>query len=525
MFRGIFLGVLLSLFCCLKNECVVRVGQIKKILCAGLAYLAIPSILFCFSLPLSLLQRIVLCLLMVYGFFNAVRRIMKSETLIRSDFEYKLRLDLFCMSIALLVLNHGAIFFDLSVVGDWHKHRSVLMSLYECPWDPLLCTGFDCSGQVGPGMHLVYYYAMYLPGVYVCKLLGGLVSSLPAPAIWGFLSTSFLIWNLLGIVIVFFLLPVVCRELFQAKDNMPWGIFYPVLVFFAGMDYWFIWIAEKTYLIGHAEWGAAQYNAQISSFISAWSWVPHQLVVAFLGVVFLALFRRHLSLFPFCLWTVFLLSGASLVWLGSIPILAYFLMSRLIRARHTLSVRKLWEFFSANLVNILSALFTTAAIFLFYSTKVEAEGFDILLTRAKLYDFFLFHFIEFYPAFMLGAAYYMIRRSFPPIIGFSFFSILVISAFHGGNWNDLVMRGSLPSLVLIMIFCASTVQTVVHEKRAAPYILVIIALLLTFPLFLNEYCVALEGMHPQLENGYAVYMQYAGDGRVRGILRLFNLAR
>lgn len=523
MFRGIFLGVLLSLLCGLKRECAVGVDQIRKILCAGLAYLTIPSALFCFSLPLSLLQRAVLCLLIVYGFFNAVRRIMKSETLLRPGHEYKLRLDWFLMSIALLALNHGAVFFDLSVVGDWHKHRSVLMSLYDCPWDPLLCTGFDCSGQVIPGTRLVYYYAMYLPGVYVCKLLGGLVSSLPAPSIWGFLSTSFLIWNMLGVAIIFLLLPVVCRELFRPGDNGPWGLFYPALVFFAGMDYWFIWIAKRTWLVGHAEWGAAQYNAQISSFISAWSWVPHQLVVTFLGVVFLALFRKNFSLFPFCLWTVFLLSGASLAWVGSIPFLAYFCVSRLIGVRRSLSFKQAGEFFSANLMNILSGLFVTAAIFLFYSTKVEAEGFDILLTRAKLYDFFLFHFIEFYPAFMLGVAYYMIRRSFPPIIGFSFLSIFVISAFHGGNWNDLVMRGSLPALALIMIFCASTVQTVVHEKRATPYILVVITLLLTFPLFLNEYCVALEGMHPQLENGYAVYMQYAGDGRVRGILRLFNL--
>ncbi|HPB68971.1 MAG TPA: hypothetical protein PKU74_08720, partial [Candidatus Omnitrophota bacterium] len=60
-------------------------------------------------------------------------------------------------------------------------------------------------------------------------------------------------------------------------------------------------------------------------------------------------------------------------------------------------------------------------------------------------------------------------------------------------------------------------------RQMAPCALALAACFLTFPLFLNEYFVALEGMHLQLENGYAVYMQYAGDGRVRGILRLFNL--
>ncbi|HQP12135.1 MAG TPA: hypothetical protein PK470_05170 [Candidatus Omnitrophota bacterium] len=523
MFRGIFLGVLLSLLCCLKHTCAVRGPRIKMVLCAGLAYFALPSVLFCFSLPLPLLHRVALCALVMYCFFNALTRVKKSETLIRPDHEYILRLDLFLLSLALLALNHGAVFFDLSVVGDWNKHRSVLMSLYDVPWDPLLCTGFDCSGQVPPGTHLVYYYALYLPGVYVCKLLGGLVSSLPVPALWGALSASFIIWNLLGVAIIFLLLPVVCRDLFRPENNGPKGVFYPVLVFFAGMDYWFIWIAKKTWLIGHAEWGATPYNAQISSFISAWSWVPHQLVVAFLGVIFLVLFRKNFSLFPFCLWSVFLLSGASLAWVGSLPLLAYFGVARLIGVRRSLSIRQLKAFFSENLVSLLSGILITITIFLFYSTKVEAEGFVRLLTRANLRDFFLFHFIEFYPAFMISVAYYRLRRTFPPVIGFCFVSILVISAFHGGNWNDLVMRGSLPALALIMVFCAAAVQTIVHARQMAPCALALAACFLTFPLFLNEYFVALEGMHLQLENGYAVYMQYAGDGRVRGILRLFNL--
>ncbi len=523
MFRGVFLGVLLSLLCILKKECFVRIQLIRKILLAALAYLAIPSLLFCFSLPLPLPHRSALCLLVMYCFFSSVRKIKNHRTFPPCDYEYKIRLDFFLMGILLLALNQGAIFFDLSVVGDWHKHRSVLMSLYENPWDPLLCTGFDCSAQVAPGMHLVYYYAMYLPGVYVCKLLGGMVSSLAGPSLWSILSVSFLIWNLLGMMIVFLLLPVVCQVLFKTKDRVSWGIFYPVLIFFAGMDYWFIWIHKKTWLIGHAEWGATAYNAQMSSFISMWSWVPHQLVVGFLGISLLILFSRNFSLFPFCLWTVFLLSGASLAWIGSIPILVYFLVVRFLDIRQELSWGCLRNIFAANLINILAGLFITMTIFLFYSTKVEAEGFDILLKRTTVGDFLLFHFIEFYPTFMLVVAYRLLRRTVPPILGFLFGWIVFIAMFHGGNWNDLVMRGSLPALSVIMIFCAYAVQAVIQKKRTASLILVLLVLLLTFPLFLNEYFVALEGMHPQLEEGYAVYMQYAGDGRVRGVWKLFNL--
>ncbi|HPB68371.1 MAG TPA: hypothetical protein PKU74_05615, partial [Candidatus Omnitrophota bacterium] len=77
MFRGIFLGVLLSLLCCLKHTCAVRGPRIKMVLCAGLAYFALPSVLFCFSLPLPLLHRVALCALVMYCFFNALTRVKK----------------------------------------------------------------------------------------------------------------------------------------------------------------------------------------------------------------------------------------------------------------------------------------------------------------------------------------------------------------------------------------------------------------------------------------------------------------
>jgi hypothetical protein len=305
--------------------------------------------------------------------------------------------------------------------ADYLKHNAVLKDLISQPWP----VAYDLSDyQLGVAV-LVYALGYYLPAALVGKVIG-----------WPSANHALFLWTLLGalLAISWFSLLVPRRRLAVAL----------IFVLVGGMDFLGHLLLNRQVcpIPRHQEWWA--YFWAYSSNTTLLFWVPQHAIAGWIitGIlIYESLYRRVSSniIFLFALSALW----SPLVTFGLIP----FVGLALVQAR----VKNGWS-----LQNVFSAPAMLAIVALYYSSHSQGiprgwlwETTDFQATWPKLITFYLLEF-----GVYTAAAWGAFNRPGRPMRAWwlvAIATLLVLPVYAMGQWNDFVMRASIPALFIFWL--------------------------------------------------------------------------
>ncbi|MFC1807717.1 hypothetical protein ACFL0T_05040 [Candidatus Omnitrophota bacterium] len=511
------LAIVFALFFYLSKKTIfVSAKVLKYILALCIIYISLPSVLFILSLHIAVVVKLILCGLVLYYTYKAMKGVFISGV-ISDRHGYYLRMDIACLCIGLVIVSYFSLLYGRGFNFDWPKHRSILLCLYNNPLDPTL-DGFNTPHSSNlSGANLVYYYAMYLPSVYTAKILSIFFTITNIKILAYLLTLLFSIWNFLGLLLAFSLMPVCCNKIFKSTDNrLQWGYFYLSILIFSGLKFWCRILPIEKFRLG--ECISLSYFAYFNSFILFWTWIPSQLVAGLLGVVLLLIYKDRLEFFSLCLWSTFLISSSAFCWIGSVPIILYVACDRLFRTprqNFRYRCRQIFKKMSAEIV--VTSVICLITIF-FYLSKQYPEVLSInrsLLRKSGLTNYMQFHLVELGPVLMILLTAIKRKILIPAIAWLAVGLFLVLSVFELGAYNELFSRASIPAFCVLMIVFSYVVQHVMSDRslvRRLPLIILLIALGVSF---INDYIYGLRMRSVYISANSQFAYQYAGKPQMK----------
>jgi hypothetical protein len=310
--------------------------------------------------------------------------------------------------------------------ADWYVRDAVLHDLVVSPW-PVGYGAFE-GGESLLRAPLAYY----LPAALTGKLLGLAAAHLALAA-----------WTAAGACL--FLLQVLSLTRSRLRDSI---FVCTVVVLFSGMDIVGCLLnlgprfLMNWHLGNHIEWWAGKY--QYSSMTTQLFWVPNHALGGWLTIGLLCRDRRpsplH-SLLPIVVVAAMLWSP--LAALGVVPFVLCKVLSGMVRDRSLLLLHpRVWA--PALAVGLV------VAAYLVLDAGAIPKGFivggqhrDVVADIAQQAQFFLLE------AGLIGFAILALRRS--RVVALALVILAILPVVHFGPGNDLVMRGSIPSLAVLAI--------------------------------------------------------------------------
>lgn len=288
--------------------------------------------------------------------------------------------------------------------------------------------------------------AYYLPASFFASIIGDQWSDL---LLW--------MWTFFGVLVFFLLLPL------DGRSN--WRLIFGLLivVFFSGMDGLGILLSGQRIpdATDHIEWWAHFF--QYSSNSTLLFWTPNHAIP---GWIVAALFFRHwrnskiLQFLPPVLATLPLWSPFAFI--GIAPFL-FFSFARALKGGDFNFIEVRW-------------LLPSFGIFLVLYKYVTLDSLGIPLVAQD----FSMTFIGFYALFVMSEfgvlALILVRRSTSPPLLLASIVLILLPLFKLGPSNDLVMRASIPAL--IMICCEVLVFLGEKSRQKTPAFLVVLLILL-----------------------------------------------
>ncbi len=313
--------------------------------------------------------------------------------------------------------------------ADWYVRDAVLHDLVVSPWP----VGY--GALAGGESVLRAPLAFYLPAALAGKLLGLHAAHLALAA-----------WTVAGVTL--FLLQVLSLAPSRLQTAL---IVCLVVVLFSGLD--FVGGLINTgpryivhwHLGSHIEWWAGLY--QYSSMTTQLFWVPNHALGGWLTIGLLCRDRRGTplhSLLP-------MIVVASALWspltmLGLLPFVAWKAVADMFRERSVQLLHpRVWV--PALIVGFAVAAYLTLDLDHIPRGGSMAHGLGGFAARlANQAQFFLLE------AGLIGLAILSLRRS--TIVSLALVILALLPFAHFGPGNDIVMRGSIPSLVVLAIAAA-----------------------------------------------------------------------
>jgi hypothetical protein len=442
-------------------------------------YMFISSTLFVFSMPISILLKVGIALILIY--YLRKYYLGLGRNILLDDFKYQLNVGFLLLFLGVLVTSYLSLIWGYGFVPDWRVHRTKLLALYDNPLEPRIDYASLPVNEVGN--RLTYYYALFLPSAYVAKFTSYVSEIRNIKDITYVLSIGVFIWCLIGVILVYSLLPLVCKRLFNIDSEIKWGVFYLTLISFSGLNYWHKLVFTQKWYVGHAEW-SVPYFAQYSGFLSIWQWSPFHITAGLIGIVVFGLYWKNIERFPLVLWSAFLVSSSVFCYIGMLPIVLLRILKwfkgniRLFRLR--------WEFFFAIIVTFI--------IFSFYLTKLYPEEISInrsLQSEDTMVKYFMFLFVDLSILILILVLSYFNKIPVPCVIWLSILFLVLLPLVEMGRYNDLVLRGSVPALILLAFYSGYVIETAMSKGSLKCRFLVLLFFALTIPAALNEYIMGL----------------------------------
>jgi hypothetical protein len=310
--------------------------------------------------------------------------------------------------------------------ADWYVRDAVLHDLVTSPWP----VGY---GQLGGRESMLRApLAYYLPAALTGKMLGLAAAHLALSA-----------WTAAGACL--FLLQVLSLTRSRLQDAL---LVCAIVVLFSGMDIIGSLLnlgprfLANMHLGNHIEWWAGRY--QYSSMTTQLFWVPNHALGGWLTIGLLCRDRTPSPLHPLLpIVIVAVMMWSPLTALGVVPFVLWRVLGDMARTRtlHLLHPRVWAPALAVGLV---------VAAYLVLDAGAIPKGWiggnqhvDVLDSLGQQAQFFLLE------AGLTGFAILALKRS--PVVALALAILAILPAARFGPGNDLVMRGSIPSLTVLAI--------------------------------------------------------------------------
>lgn len=399
---------------------------------SAIAYLLLPTIIFvsAFSDRSAILLISIGMLASTYSVYKSSVKVIATPTT-REWAPF--------VSVGILAVFLSGIIPPLAQNSDWPKHYALFNLMTEQVWPPKV----DIDGI---SYTLRYPLAWYT----VPSLVGGVIGR------WSVPYAAFA-WTTLGLVIAL-------RLSFQNMENR-WQKIVACLIFllFSGAD--IVGYAVTNFSIGpafHIEWWAG--FAESPSNITSLFWTPQHALPAWIGT---ALFLRYptRSARSGIIIATAIAGWSPFVLIGMLPVTIISLIRCGIRQ----------AFSPQNFTALL--IFVPTATFLVQETGSLPTGMGWNDQHFSAHKYLAFVVLEFG---MIGAAIVWINRSALPPIVMCLLFLTALALTRVGEYNDLMMRGSLPALCVLAILAAETV--IKNKIRTTAPLLVLLAIGALVPL-------------------------------------------
>lgn len=390
---------------------------------ATLIYLTIPYFFF-WAYFFQTAYAVIFSLLTAYGLYRALSFYRTQETFSpvdRPSNRIKLMLPVFAITFLWLFLS-GAGGVSYQNI-DYLKHNGMLYDLINFRWP------VHYQGEDGSSYYLCYYLAYYLVPSFIGKITN---------ITWGY-TFSFL-WALLGLWLAMNWI------LKLAHNKSVWIIL--VFVFFSGLDIIGTFLTKFTVLINgmpHLEWWAGYNFWQYSSNTSLLYWVPQHAIGGWLTVPLLFSLLQYKGKAPIPALFIFAITflWSNFVLLGLVPMMmVLFYENGFRRFLHWTSV-----------IPALGILMPVALYYLGNQyPHVHAFIWKQNATGEIFSKYLLFCLLEF-GVFALFIFPYIgkLKQEHQLLIGITLMTLLLIPLYRFGAYNDLAMRTSIPSLLILQI--------------------------------------------------------------------------
>lgn len=335
--------------------------------------------------------------------------------------------------------------------GDWIKHNAILKDLIDRPW-PVEYSEEEVhslfKGETIQRTHLVYYLSYYIPAALCGKLLG-----------WDVANVALFLWTWLGLLLTYLWCLCLLNLNAHPKKMVAFACLFPLL---GGMD--FVGYVHKMQSImnwgDHIEWWNGLATMQYSSTASLISWVPQHALPAWLAMLVL--------LYAWGLESYARLNVIGLVLMSSLGWSPFGFLGILPFACLLLYGSRLLSYVKEHVFYVFMVLFWGLSFYFYYrsgsfSPNLDVGFFSLIWSRnqSALFDYGAFLFIELLPFIVvISMAWFLssmgektfLTSAHKKIILLSLLTLLILPLFRMGIWNDLVMRASIPALLILQIF-------------------------------------------------------------------------
>lgn len=307
-------------------------------------------------------------------------------------------------------------FFD----GDFYKHSAILSDLIRYDWP--VTYRLRESEQV---VHLVYYFAYYLPSALIGKWVG-----------WKWANISLFFWTGAGISLAYAWLMAVVEQ----KKQVFFAFLFP---FFSGLD-----IVGRTIMgkkvVNDSDWEWWGRNWQYSGNTTLFFYVPQHVLAGWIcmGILLYCFLKnkklplQELLLASTLLWSPF-------IFIGTLP----FYLWMIYKKKITISP---WSLvFSLGIMGIMGLFFLSNMALTVAETKASGWLWNIekvfgsfLLVRLSLFyilEFALFTFL-------------VLKKKWSSFLILAMVILFLIPWYKMGLMNDLAMRASIPALFIISYY-------------------------------------------------------------------------
>jgi hypothetical protein len=512
---AIYLGLSFLIFIITRNkQHTIKPQHIKYLVVIAFTYMVIPTILFLPSLPVINILKIFVLVLTLVFYIKFIRITLKEPNDVFGG-EYNIKAGYLFFAIGLLIISYFGLFQGNGFVVDWPKHRSILASLYNDPFNPTL-SGFQIEDSELLDRPLIYYYSMYMPATYLSIAVTNLFKIVDIKSISYILSILFTGWNTIGLIISFLLMPIVCRKLFRLNVEFGWSIFYFGLIVFSGLDYWAKALMEGKIYVSLADNVGdvfPYYFAQIPSFLSHWQFIPNQLIATLLGISVLSIYQDRIDRFPLFLWSTFLVTSSSLAWITILPILLYLVGCWIFTDKGVSIRRKVRVFFISMRNEIWSSAYLAIILLYIFSNRQYTITLGInrsLMESLGGLSYIMFILVELLPFAIILLISKINDNKIPKVVMISIIILLFLPLFQLGLKNDLVLKGSLPLICIIILYSAVILQKAIIRLSKITAVLILIFIIMTIPHFENEYYYGLNTNSENYCNVFEGIKQYMG---------------
>lgn len=317
-------------------------------------------------------------------------------------------------------------FFD----GDFYKHSAILSDLIQYDW-PVTYRLRESREFV----HLVYYFAYYLPSAVIGKWVG-----------WKWANISLFFWTGAGISLVYMWLMAVVEQ----KKQVVFAFLFP---FFSGLD-----IVGRTIMgkkvVNDSDWEWWGRNWQYSGNTTLFFYVPQHVLAGWIcmGILLYCFLKnkqlplQELLFASTLLWSPF-------IFIGTLPFYLWMIYKKKMTISH-------WSMMLASgIIGIMVLFFlsnmaltvaeTTASGWLWNIEKVFGSFLLVRLSLFYILEFALFTFL-------------VLKKKRSPLLMLAAAILFLIPWYKMGLMNDLAMRASIPALFII---CYYWITSLMESKK------------------------------------------------------------